>query len=194
GQRAGRRSIPQVRCAGNSRRFPAAGPARSWALRLDVSLRPARAALGDGLGGAQEPAHSEPSAPMPVNHKKSHYTGGKLNGTYPNKRKRHILRASSRLVGRARRNMWDSGNFPTRWRAEPDLSRERAIERAQHGAGDRGGAVAAAEFARLEARGKGAVDGGLDGAGGVCGPVMAMTVGEPVEHERGGENHGGRIG
>src|SRR5262249_47652259 len=168
---AGRRSIPQVRCAGNSRRFPAAGPARSWALRLNVSLRPARAALGDGLGVAQEPAHSEPSAQGPVNHKRSHYTGGKPSGTYPNKRKRHILRASSRLVGRARRNMWDRGNFPTRWWAEPGLSRERAIERAQHGAGDRGGAVAAAEFARLEPRGEGAGGGGPDGRDGGAGPA-----------------------
>src|SRR5262249_56827962 len=184
GQRAGRRSIPQVRCAGNSRRSPAAGPARSWALRLDVSVRPARAALGDGLGGAQEPAHSEPSAPMPVNHKRSHYTGGKLNGTYPNKRKRHILRASSRLVGRARRNMWDRGNFPTRWWAEPGLSREPAIERAQHGAGDRGGAGLPAQSARLQAPGKRAVDGGLDGAGGGGGPGLGLAVGGAVEHER----------
>src|SRR5262249_59610582 len=90
--------------------------------------------------------------------------------------------------------MWGRGKYPTRSWAEPSLSRDGGIERTQHGAGDRGGTVAAAEFARLESRGKGAVDGGLDGAGGVCGPVMAMTVGEPVEHERGGENHCGRIG
>src|SRR5262245_41056310 len=105
-----------------------------------------------------------------------------------------IVYVSPRLVGSITRNMWGRGKYPTRSWAEPLLSRERAIERAQHGAGDRGGAVAAAEFARLEPRGKGAVDGGLDGAGGVRGPVMAMTVGEPVEHERSGENHGGRIG
>src|SRR6516162_10724641 len=86
------------------------------------------------------------------------------------------------------------GKYPTRWWAEPSLSRDRSIERAQHGGGDRGGAVAAAEFAGLEARGKGAVDGGLDRARGLRGPAVAMTVGEPVEHQRGGENHGGRIG
>src|SRR2546427_2918855 len=83
------------------------------------------------------------------------------------------------------------GKYPTRWWAEPDLSRNGVIERAQDGGGDRGGAVAAAEFARLEPRGKGAVDGGLDGAGGLRGPAMAVTVGQPVEHQRGGVNHGG---
>src|SRR5262249_57227086 len=83
------------------------------------------------------------------------------------------------------------GKYPTgRW-AEPGLGRDRGIERAQHGAGDRGGAVAAAEFAGPEARGKGAVDGGLDGAGGLRGPAMAVAGGEPVEHQRGGEDHGG---
>src|SRR5262249_40572801 len=86
------------------------------------------------------------------------------------------------------------GKYPTRRGAEPSLSRDRGIERAQHGGGDRGGAVAAAEFARREARGKGAVDRGLDGAGGLRGPVMAVAVGEPIEHQRGGENHGGRGG
>src|SRR5215831_20943600 len=73
------------------------------------------------------------------------------------------------------------------------LSRDRGIERAQQGARNRGGAVAAAEFARREARGKGAVDGVLDRARGLRGPGMAVTVGEPVEHQRGGENHGGWI-
>src|SRR5262249_60868740 len=134
----GRRSIPQVRCAGNSRRSPAAGPARSWALRLDVSLRPARAALGDGLGGAQEPAHSEPSAPISVNHKRSHLTGGKLNGTYPNDRRRRYCLASPRLVGCITQDMWGRGKYPTRSWAEPRLSRDAAFERVQHGAGDRG--------------------------------------------------------
>src|SRR6516164_10431582 len=86
------------------------------------------------------------------------------------------------------------GKYPTRWWAETSLSRDRRIERAQYGARDRGGAVAAAEFAGLEARRKGAIDGGLNGARGLCGAAMAMTVGEPVEHQRGGENHGGRIG
>src|SRR6266702_3398239 len=42
--------------------------------------------LGGGLGWAQEPAHSEPSAPRSVNHKRSHFTGGKANGKYPNDR------------------------------------------------------------------------------------------------------------
>ena len=50
-----------------------------------------RVALGDGLGGAQEPAHSEPSAPMSVNHKTSHFTGGKVNGTCPNDEKADIV-------------------------------------------------------------------------------------------------------
>src|SRR5262249_60758810 len=90
--------------------------------------------------------------------------------------------------------MYGCGKYPTRRWAEPSLSRDRGIERAQHGGGDRGGAVAAAEFARLESRGKGAVDGGLDGAGGLRGPAMAVTVGEPIEHQRGGENHGGGDG
>src|SRR5262249_27939715 len=40
--------------------------------------------LRDGLGGAQEPSHSEPSAPMSVNHKTSHFTGGMINGIIPN--------------------------------------------------------------------------------------------------------------
>src|SRR6516165_12695054 len=44
----------------------------------------ARAALGVGLWGAQEPAHSEPSAPISVNHKTSHITGGRINGIHPN--------------------------------------------------------------------------------------------------------------
>src|SRR6516162_1393718 len=44
----------------------------------------ARAALGVGLWGAQEPAHSEPSTPISVNHKTSHFTGGRLDGIYPN--------------------------------------------------------------------------------------------------------------
>src|SRR5499427_5099102 len=90
--------------------------------------------------------------------------------------------------------MWGRGKYPTKWWAEPRLRRDRSVERAQHGARDRGGAVAAAEFARLEARGKGAVDGALDRARGLRGPGMAMTVGEPVKHQRGGENHGGGIG
>src|SRR5215831_19514889 len=48
------------------------------------------------LGGAQEPAHSEPSAPMSVNHKRSHCTGGKPNRMYPNDRKgRYCLRVAA---------------------------------------------------------------------------------------------------
>src|SRR5262245_49243226 len=115
-------------------------------------------------------------------------------GCIPTTERADIVYAWPRLVGYITWNMWDRGKYPTRGWAEPGLSRDPAIERAQHGAGDRGGAVAAAEFARLASRGKGAVDGGLDGAGGLRGPVMAMTVGEPVEHERGGKNHGSRIG
>src|SRR5437899_10437930 len=128
------------------------------------------------LVGAQEPAHSEPSARIPVNHKTSHFTGGKTNGTCPNGRKaRYLLRAAAvdgphpaKYVGR--------GKYPTRWWAEPSLSRDRGIERAQYGARDHGGAVAAAEFARLEARRKGAIDGALVRALGLCGAAMAMTV------------------
>src|SRR6266487_6316644 len=119
---------------------------------------------------------------------------GRQMGNIPTIEKADILCAALRFVGRTRRNMSGRGKYPTRWWAEPDLSRNGVIERAQHGGGDRGGAVAAVEFARLEPRGKGAVDGGLDGAGGLRGPAMAVTVGEPVEHQRGGENHGGRIG
>src|SRR5215831_17457170 len=100
-----------------------------------VSLRPARAALGDGLEGAQEPAHSEPSAPMSVNHKKSHCPGGKLNGTYPNDRKgRYCLRVAA-VGGLHHPEYVGSWKYPTRGWAEPSLSRDAAIERAQHGAG-----------------------------------------------------------
>src|SRR5262252_11025790 len=37
---------------------------------------------------AQEPSHNEPSAPMSVNHKTSHFIGGKVYGNGPNDRKR----------------------------------------------------------------------------------------------------------
>src|SRR5262249_58210081 len=112
-------------------------------------------------------------------------------GRIPMTERGDIVYAWPRLVGCITRNMWDRGKYPTRGRAEPSLGRDAAIERAQHGGGDRGGAVAAAEFARLEPRGKGAVDGRLDNAGDLCGPLMAMTGGEPVREQRGGEDHGG---
>src|SRR5262249_58919457 len=76
-----------------------------------------------------------------------------------------------------------------RWAAT--LCPGSCVKGAQHGRTDRGGAVVAAEFARLEAFGKGAVHGALDGAGGLGGPGMSMPVAEPVEHQRGGKNHGG---
>src|SRR5215472_15910283 len=75
-------------------------------------------------------------------------------GFIPTTERPDIVWVPPRVVGRTRRNMWGRGKYPTRSWAEPSLSRDAAIERAQHGAGDRGGAVAAAEFARLEPRGK----------------------------------------
>src|SRR4029079_13701714 len=38
------------------------------------------------------------------------------------------------------------------------------------------------------------VDAPLEGGGAVGGAVVAVTIGEPVQHHRGGEDHGGRIG
>ena len=75
----------------------------------------------------------------------------------------------------------------------PSICRRR-IQRPQDAVGDRGGAIAAAELASLEAGGKGAVDGALDGTGGLGGALVAVTIGEPVQHHRGGEDHRGRIG
>src|SRR6266576_3495461 len=130
------------------------------------------------LVGAQEPAHSEPSARIPVNHKTSHFTGGKTNGTCPNGGKgRYSLRAAA-VDGSRPTKYVGRGKYPTRWWAKPSLSRDRGIERARYGARDRGGAVVAAEFAGLEARRKGAIDGGLNGASGLCGAAVAVTLGE----------------
>src|SRR5262245_30294626 len=96
-----------------------------------------------GLGGAQEPANSEPSAPMSVNHKRSHCPDGKLNGIYPNGRKGRYCLSVATVGGLHHPKYVGSWKYPTRSWAEPNLSRGAAIERAQHGAGDRGGAVAA---------------------------------------------------
>src|SRR2546429_5888686 len=143
------------------------------------------------LVGAQEPAHSEPSARIPVNHKTSHFTGGKTNGTNPNDRKaRYPLRAAA-VDGPHPAKYMGRGKYPTRWWAEPSLSRDRRIERAQYGARDRGGALAAAEFAGLEARRRGAVDRGLNGRRRLVGAAAARAGGRAAGHQAGGRDHGG---
>src|SRR5215470_13251765 len=87
-----------------------------------------------------------------------------------------------------------------RWEASPeavgraDQAAALGIEGPQHCVGDGGGTVAATEFARGEARGKGAVDRAFDRARGGSGTVMAVAFGQPVEHQRGGEDHSRRIG
>src|SRR5439155_12794645 len=86
------------------------------------------------------------------------------------------------------------GKYPTNRWAEPVLGLTGGVESAQHCAGDRRCTVATAEFAGLEACAKGAIDRVFDGAGSRGGPGMAMTFGEPIEHEGGGQNHSGRIG
>src|SRR5262245_611567 len=86
------------------------------------------------------------------------------------------------LVGWILPMAWGGGKYPTREWADPVLRLGRAIQCPQHRTGDRGGGVAAAEFARFEAFGKGAVNGVLDRAGSVCGPGVIMAFGEPIEH------------
>src|SRR3954447_19621785 len=86
------------------------------------------------------------------------------------------------------------GSIPPEARYRGALVCRRRIQRPQDAVGDRGSAIAAAELARLEAGGEGAVDGGLDGTRGLGGTLVAVAIGEPVQHHRGGEDHRGRIG
>src|SRR5207249_4517871 len=151
-------------------------------------LRPMLYRQGVGCAGT---VHSEPSTALGVNHKTAHLMGGQSNGIDPNAQKSWVLLHSPPPVG------WRWGRALCRWEVSHRpcyRASIRRIECAQHGTADYGGAVAAAEFARLEAFGEGAVHGALDGASGLGRPRMSMTVAEPVEHQRGGKNHGGRIG
>src|ERR1044072_1085798 len=69
------------------------------------------------------------------------------------------------------------GSVPTGALYCPALVCRRRIQRPQDAVGDRGGAIAAAELARLEAGGERAVDRGLDGTGGLGGALVAVTIG-----------------
>src|SRR5215470_17942090 len=83
-----------------------------------------------------------------------------------------------------------TGKLPE-WAGRPSAA---LYQLPQHGIADRRGAVAPAEFTGPYARGEHAIDCGLDRTGGLTGAVMAVPVGEPVEHHGGGEDHGGGIG
>src|SRR6266478_6247035 len=89
----------------------------------------------------------------------------------------------------------------TRWRGmtascgihNPDKPCPR-LQRRKHGAGDIRGAVAAAEFHRLDATGIDLVDRALDALAGRGRGLEAMLVGQPVQHHGGGKDHARRVG
>src|SRR5262249_18201010 len=95
------------------------------------------------LGTAWERRRSRPTANQarrgPSTTKRPTTQVGSQMGRIPTTERANIVCASPRLVGCITRNMWHRGKRPTRWWAEPGLSRDGGIERTQHGAGDRGG-------------------------------------------------------
>src|SRR6266853_1658577 len=68
------------------------------------------------------------------------------------------------------------------------------LKRREHGLGDIGGAITAAEFHRLDAVGIDLVDRAFDALAGLGRAFEAVLVGQPVQHHGGGKNHPGRIG
>ena len=68
----------------------------------------------------------------------------------------------------------------------------RGLQRRQHRLGNIRGAVAAAEFHRLDSAGIGLVHRALDAFAGFGGAFEAVLVGEPVQHHRGRQDHRGR--
>src|SRR2546430_15632257 len=73
------------------------------------------------------------------------------------------------------------GKYPTNRWAEPVLGLTGGVESAQHCAGDRRCTVATAEFARLEACAKGAIDRPFDGAGSRGRAGLGRRRGDPTE-------------
>jgi hypothetical protein len=112
-----------------------------------------------------------------VNHKSSHSLGGLCYGKLPNSSRAPIYCGWPAWRPEVRPKTGGGGKYPPRQWAEPGLGSGAAVEGLQDGVGDGGGAVAAAEFARREARGKRAVDGAFDGARGASGSLVAMPFG-----------------
>src|SRR3981081_4797778 len=81
-------------------------------------------------------------------------------------------------------SFWSVSSLPVR--------RRPPLQRLQHGPGDIGSAVTAAEFHRLDAVRIDLVDGALDALAGFCGGLETVLVGQPVQHHRGREKHTGR--
>jgi hypothetical protein len=122
-----------------------------------------------------------------VNHKSAHYSSGIYSGKLP------IV-----IVGDKSDNLdfsinaahYNSRLFPVILGLIPLSSGQRGGERSgRQGPKDRlchrGGTVAAAEFARFETGREGAIDGLLDHLRRLGCAVVAVPVGEPVQHHNG---------
>src|SRR5262249_58645712 len=126
----------------------------------------------EALSGNQAPAVSSTTSRPTL-------AVGCVMGFGPQSLNAHIFRLRQALVGDVR------PEIDPRWEASPeavgraDQAPALGIEGPQHCVGDGGGTVAATEFARGEARGKGAVDRAFDRARGGSGTAQARAFGQP---------------